>query len=222
MKKWFLVLLVSLMLFLSGCGMVQNINTGNGAASSETVYYSDTSAEDCYLCGGHIDNIIPSYWGQDNVALISLNTFEIKPIEINRYDKLDGHLIEEYAGSISFGGGESQNDGFSASMMLDCDRGYATGSLHFYEDEALDVEKARAFLCSDCLNRILPYDLNQCFGVGAINLATKEIRVFERRIIGFGLGDFHFDCHLMDKQKHSSDWMDLLIFYCPIRYENEY
>ena len=131
-------------------------------------------------------------------------------------------MIEEYAGVISVGGCESQNGGFSASMMLDCDRGYATGSLHFYEDEALDVEKAGAFLCSDCLNRILPYDLNQCFGVGAINLATKEIRVFERHIIGFGLGDFHFDCHLMDEQKHNSDWMDLLIFYCPIRYESEY
>lgn len=101
-----------------------------------------------------------------------------------------------------------RNGGFSVSMMLDYDRGYATGSLHFYKDEALDVEKAAAFLCSDCLNRILPYDLNQCFGVGAINLTTKEIRVFERSIIGFGLGDFHFDCYLMDEQKHNSDWMD--------------
>ena len=115
MKKWFLALLISLIFLLPGCGMVQNINIGNGAASSEAVYYSDTSTEDCYLCGGCIDNIIPSYWGQNNVALISLNTFEIKPIEINRYDRLDEHLIEEYTGVISFGGGESQNGGFSVS-----------------------------------------------------------------------------------------------------------
>lgn len=222
MKKWFLVLSMSLIFFLPGCGMEQNANAGNGVVSSDPGYYSDTSAEDCYLCGGHIDHIIPEYWEQNNVALISLNTFEMKPIEINRYDRLDGHLIEEYAGVVSFAGGESQSGGFSASMMLDYDRGYATGSLHFYDDEALDVEKAGTFLCSDCLNRILPYDLDRCFGVGAINLTTKEIRVFEERITGFGLGDFYFDCHLMDEQKHNLDWLDLLIFYCPIRYESEY
>lgn len=124
MKKWFLVLLISLILFLPGCGIVRNINTGNSTASSETVYYSDTSAEDCYLCGGHINNIIPSYCGQDNVALISLNTFEIKPIEINRYDRLSGQLIEEYSGVISFGGDGSTDGGFSANLMLEYDRGY--------------------------------------------------------------------------------------------------
>ena len=38
--------------------------------------------------------MILSYWGENNIALISLNTFEIKLLEINRYDRTDGRLVE--------------------------------------------------------------------------------------------------------------------------------
>ncbi len=121
---------------------------------------------------------------------------------------------------MSFGGGGSQNGGFSATMMLEYDRGYATGLLHFYDDERLDVDKAATFLCADCLNQILSQEIDRCFGVGAIHLDTKEIRLFEECFRGFSLEDFYFDCNLteLDDGSHS---MDLLIFYCPVRYTNE-
>ena len=70
----------------------------------------------------------------------------------------------------------------------DYDRGYATGHVDFfYDDEVLDVSKAAGYLCEDCLNKILPSQLDRYFGVGAINLATKEVRVFEEHLRGFGL-----------------------------------
>lgn len=104
---------ILLILFgLPGCGREQTVNTGDSSSTQETVYHSDTPSEDCYLCGGGIENLIPSYWGQNNIALISLNTFDIKPIEINRYDGITGQLIEEYAGTVSFGGGGSIDGGF--------------------------------------------------------------------------------------------------------------
>lgn len=215
MRKASWVLALLLLLVLSGCGPEQH------TASSEAVlYHSDTAKEDCYLCGGKIETLEPFYWGQENITLISLNTFEVVPIEINRYDRLNRQMIEEYAGVVSFGGGKSENGGFSADMMLDCDRGYATGSLRFYEDETLDTDKAASFLCSDCLNKILPQDLDQCVGVGVIHLATKEVRVFEESAAGFGLGDFYVDCNFMEGPGRNSRWLDLLIFYCPERYGN--
>lgn len=210
MKRFTLALLVLLLFSMAGCGET--------VPDCETEYSSDTSAEDCYLCGGGIENLIPSYWGQNNVALISLNTFEIKPIEINRYDRLTRQLIEEYAGVISFGGGGSTDGGFSARLMLDYDRGYATGSVDFFSDEKLDVDKAASFLCSDCLNEILPQKVSQCFGVGAIHLDTKEICLFEENLGAFGLEDFYFDCNLREQKRGDSRQMDLLIFYCPLRY----
>ena len=214
MKRFPLSMLVILLFILAGCGADQL-----PAPDDEPRYSSDTSAEDCYLCGGGIEDLMPSYWGQNNVALISLNTFEIKPIEINRYDRLSGRLIEEYAGVVSFGGGGSIDGGFSANLLLEYDRGYATGSVDFLNDETLDVDKAASFLCADCLNEILPQKVSRYFGVGAIHLGTKKIRVFEENFAGFGLGDFYFDCNLMERKNSDSNQMDILIFYCPIRYE---
>ncbi len=211
MKKFLTSLLALLMIALSGCGLKQD-----GSAFQENVYFSSTSAADCYLCGGGIESLIPEYWGQNNVALISLNTFDIKPIEINRYD--NGHLIEEYAGVISFGGGGSVNGGFSAHLMLVYDRGYATGSLNFRDDEILDAGKAASFLCSDCLNGIIPKETGQCFGIGAIDLATKKVRLFEESLGGFSLGDFYIDCNLKERRTGEPHQMDVLIFYCPVRY----
>lgn len=215
MKRFLLILLVLLLLGLPGCGKGQG-NSG----TTETIHHSDTSSQDCYLCGDGITNLVPFYWGQNNIALISLNTFDIKPIEINRYDRVTGQLIEEYAGTVSFGGGGSSDGGFSASLLLDYDRGYATGSVDFYDDEVLNVSKAADFLCEDCLNEILTSPVERCFGVGAVNLATKEARVFEKCLGGFTLGDFYIDCNLQ-KQGGDNPQMDLLIFYCPVRYKKE-
>ena len=221
MKRFIIVLFLPLMLVLAGCKMEQSADSNGTNASVKTDYFSDTSAEDCYLCGNGIENLIPDFWGQNNIALISLNTFEIRPLEINRYDRIDGRLIEEYVGAVSFGGGFSKNGGFGASLLQNYDRGYATGYVDFYDDEALDVNKAAGFLCEDCLNKILPSQIDRYFGVGAINLATKEVRVFEEHLRGFGLGNFYIDCDLQD-QDGDTHRMNLLIFYCPIRYEKEF
>lgn len=210
MRRFILALLVLLLFSMAGCR--------EDVPDSEAGYSSDTAGEDCYLCRGDIENLIPSCWGQNNVALISLNTFEIKPIEINRYDKSSGRMVEEYAGVASFGGGGSKDGGFSAVFMLDYDRGYAVGSVDFLNDEKLDADKAASFLCVDCLNEILPQRTGRCFGVGAIHLDTKEICLFGEDLGGFGLGDFYFDCDLKEQKSRDTYQMDLSIFYCPLRY----
>lgn len=215
MKRLACVLLVSLILPLAGCGAAQNALTVD--TDDEITYTSAISAEDCYLCGGHTEDagILP--WGQNNVALISLNTFEIKPIEINRYDRLTGRLIEEATGTVSFGGGGQQDNSFTMSMLVDSDRGYATGTIDFFDDKTLDIEKAASFLCADCMNKVLPQRSDKYFGVGVINLSTKEIKLFEENVVGFGVGDFYIDCYEAESS-NSSDRMHLSIFFCPVRY----
>lgn len=154
MKKWIISIVVSLLFILLGFGAEQRIGVDSNTVLEEVVYHSDTSAQDCYLCGGGIETIIPDYWGQDNIALISLNTFEIRPIEINRYDKQSGQLIEKASGTITLGAGGSQNGGFSANLLLEYDRGYAAGPLELFDDERLDVKKVASFLCQDCQSGI--------------------------------------------------------------------
>lgn len=215
MKRIFLMLML-LILILSGCGKEASTQR-EYEYGEEVVYQSDTSTEDCYLCGGGIESIVPWCWGQENVAFISLNTFEIKPLEINRYDRLDGHLITEVSGVVSFGGGASQDGGFSANLLLEYDRGYATGTLEFLGDKDLDLEKVSSFLCADCMNEILPQRTEKCFGVGVINLNTKEIKLFEENLMGFGVGDFYIEWHPYDED---SSKVHLIVVYCPVRYKN--
>ncbi len=217
MKKLTLFLLIAILFTMPGCGAEQ---TDSPADSEQVVYHSDTPSEDCCLCSGNMETMVPLYWGQDNVALISLNTFEVMPVEINRYDWLDGHLIEEATGVASFEAVKSPEGGFSANFLVEYDRGFATGSLDCLNDERVDAEKAASFLCEDCLNQILPQKLEPCFGVGILNLKTKEIKLLEEDIGGFEIGDFYIDCDLME-QHGGARRMSLLIFYCPMRYETE-
>lgn len=94
MRRFVFALLLPLMLVLTGCGMKQRTDpNGTLLHSAKTIYSSDTSAEDCYLCGDNSESPLSPYWWQNNIALVSLNTFEIKPLEINRYDRTDGPII---------------------------------------------------------------------------------------------------------------------------------
>lgn len=217
MRQSVFALLLALMLVLTGCVMKQSTDLSNASDFSKTVYSSDTSTKNCYLCGDGIRNLIPSYWDQNNIALISLNTFEIKPLEINRYNGIDGRLVEEYAGTVSLVVGNN-NGGFSTNLMLNSDRGYATGSVSLNGDEMLDLNKVASFLCEDCLNGILPAQVDECFGLGAINLSTGKVRIFDEHLGGFTLGDFYVKCDLQEKNGDTRR-MDILIFFCPIRYE---
>lgn len=209
MKRWILILLL---LLSTGCG------SGRSAAqTAERPFTSETSAEDCCLCGNGLERLEPFFRGQNNAALISLNTFEIQPIEINRYSP-DGQPIEEYAGTVSFGSGGADG-GFSAVLMLDSDRGYALGTVDLLEDEALDTDRVSAFLCADCMNRILPREPDQSLGLGVIHLETRELRVLEQGLEGFGLGDFYVSWHLEEGRFRGSPQIRFLIFWCPVRYE---
>lgn len=212
MRRLTFILLIMLLPILTGCRAKQVTIQDDG-----TEYCSNISAEDCYLCGSGMESLAFSDWGQNNIALISLNTFEVRPIEINRYDRL-GQPIEEYSGVLSSGHVGSTEDGYSARLMLDYDRGYAVASVDFQNDETLDISKAASFLCTNCLNDVLSQKISRYFGVGVINLDTKEIRLFEKNLTGFGLGDFYINCDLKRNQNDNSRQMKVLIFYCPIRY----
>lgn len=208
MKK-VLMLILALGLCLARC------DAGSGAASEQVI--SAASAGDCFLCGDSDS----SYWGQNNVGFISLNTCQVMPLEINRYD-IDGVLIEKNAGYAQSRGLQTPKNGFSAYMMQDPDCGYATGEISLRGDEALVMENAAAFLCEDCLHAVLSGVHEHSFGVGVINFETREIRALESCVTGFGLGDFYIHCDW--KQRDSakdSQKADILVFYCPQRYDGD-
>lgn len=130
MRRLLLTLLVLLLLGLPGCGKEQD-NPG----TTEAIYHSDTSSQDCYLCGDGIENSIPFYCGQNNIG------------DINGLDYWDNPDGLEPAGDDSWlpptdeGLANSQwNCGEGWYMELgkgNCDPNYAgTADLYYqFEDE---------------------------------------------------------------------------------------
>ena len=75
-------------IMLCGCGQ-QAEPERDWKAEAEAASVSCVSKEDCFLCGEGA-----GYFGQNNVGIVSLNTFAVMPVENNRYD-YSGQLIGE-------------------------------------------------------------------------------------------------------------------------------
>lgn len=207
MKKATLVLII-LILALVGCSMGGNADR----YFPDDHFESSVLPEDCFIC-----NPSTSHRGQNNVGIISLNSFEVLPIEINRYHN-GGILIEENTGTFTMRSFSSGEDGFQVSLMTDPDRGHASATVFFHSDEKLDVEKAADFLCEECLNKVTGKIYKNEYGLGIINFEAGEIDVFEENITGFFSGDYYIHCDFegWDKREKSNR-LDLDIFYCPLR-----
>ena len=85
-----------LIVSLTGCAF-------DNPAQSDGGVTGKASSTDCPLCGDNGKDAFPSLWGQDNIALVSLSSFDVQLIEINQFDA-EGKMREEYAGVVSFAG----------------------------------------------------------------------------------------------------------------------
>lgn len=183
-------------------------------------YDSDTSPEDCLVCGEGKGTALPLYWGQKNLGILNLNSFDLAPVTINRYDDF-GKLIEEAEQGSSTHITNTGEGGFFLSVTADTNRGYAHGHLSFDKNKALDMEKTASHLCSDCLNQMMEHcwsDVPFCMGV--IDFSTGEIRLFEEKITAFTFGNYYISCDSRDMDEGDLREIDLLIFYCPERYQD--
>ena len=215
MKK-IMILSVMILLILTGCNT--QVPQSASVEQEEPKPISTVSAKNCYLCGdGAKDN---PYWGQNNVGIISLNTFEFMPVEINRYDE-DGTWNMDEAGYMSSHGFQDDNNGFFAHVFEFPDSGRASGSVTLNEDRVLDTEKAAAFLCQDCLDTVLSDHYHPSTGVGVINFETRELHPLEEHMGGVSLGNYYIDLDWKEPDETPDDRdIDIQIFFS-IRYPGE-
>ena len=181
--------------------------TGCGSEPKEEPVISTVSPADCFLCGSGAGE--PFYWGQNNVGIINLNTFDVMPIEINRYDDY-GTLIEENTGCISSHSLWRDENGLHAHVYEHADRSRANVTVTLKADKTLDTEKLTGFLCQNCLDGVLSKIYEEATGAGVINFATRQIRPFEPYYTAFGLGDYYID--LDWKAPAQSADIDILVF----------
>lgn len=229
-RKWrelpVIILLSSLLLGCQNVGETEAFSDSTrypeeAGIKEEPRYISEISKEECLLCGDGEGTLLPLYWGEENIGVISLNTFELAYIGINRYDDY-GKLIEEPAkGSsmtrISTGGG-----GFSFMTYEDTNRGYARCDLYFNNDEVLDIEQTATHMCTECMNRVIIDDWGEPTGMAVIDFGTGELKLLRESLLAFQFGDFYISCKTeRDEAGEKGLEMDLLVFYCPKRYEEK-
>ncbi len=201
MKKIILLLLTGLLL------------TSCAERHREPLVFSSTiEKESCKLCGENSDSDIEKFRGQDNVGIIDLNTFEVKCVELTRYD-MNGQLIEESTGVFRMGGadfGETR-----IQLAYDVDNGYAHATIPRDHDKGIDPEALGSFLCEDCLNtfdsQAAYEELASQFGI--ISFETLEIDTLESHSPMFGSGNYIVICDYDEYNRIS-----LYIIYRPVRY----
>ena len=191
----------------------------NQEPAANSVYRSDMAVKDCLLCGNGSGTLLPVYSGQNNIGIVSLNTFQIAPVTINQYDD-HGNLIEEPSDGHSTHITNTGDNGFMLMISEDTDRGIARGTLSFNQDEFLDMEKASSLLCSSCLNQVMEDSFTtEPTGMCVIDFYNNKIRILQKNITAFQFDDYYVSCRSRERQTNDITLeMDLLIFYCPKRY----
>ena len=223
MKK-LITLLLCILLVLSGCAKPETSDTNTQTnytpkEKEEFIYTSKIKKESCYLCSKAGKTLLPAYAGQNNVGIICINTFDMSPVTINRYDD-HGNLIEEPAGYMSTTHNSFGEDGISTSVMANPDRGHADVHVYLKSHDSVNKKSVESMLCQNCLTAIMDEAWDAPYGIGVINFETLEVRLFEENITAFTFGDYYIDIDRRANKDNPEDVeLDLLIFYCPPRYE---
>ena len=212
-----LILTAACVLGATGCGQQQTAEDikRDFKAEAEAVYTSCASTNDCYLCNG-----MEEYEGQKNVGIISLNTFHVMPIDVNRYEQ--GQLIEENTGCLEMRSYKDPDEGFSAYLYVDADRRTAMGNISFNGDQELDLLNAAQHLCEEHLREFAESLHKSAYGVGVVSFESKKLRAFCDEVLSFPSGDYYIDCQLKEENKKTgSKEMRILVVYTPLRYGKE-
>lgn len=131
-------------LFLTACSHSEPAKSDiPSTAMKETVkleYTSKIKTEDCALCNQAGNTLLPIYAGQNNLGIICINTFDMSPISINRYDDY-GNLIEEPSKSTSMNHDNFGEGRMTTSITPNTDRGYANIHVSFSNDKDIDSKK---------------------------------------------------------------------------------
>ena len=210
MRRNSLLPILALLALLTAYG--QNPSSFDLSDYEHPGYVSAIEKEDCYLCGERTDHVLSTYWGQDKVGLINVNTFEVLPISINKYD-LDGQQVKEPQGVLIHEGIATGERNLHA--WTDPDRG--NSQVDISPGKAIDPEAIGAFLCQGCLDAFCEHYFVRDTPpeIAVVNFSTRELQPLVETCPWFTFDNFAVDVDFQD-----NGGMDLLIYYAPPRFQD--
>lgn len=211
MKKYILSALVGAATMFLLLVLIANTHNTKGTKEYEHIDYVSTIAqEDCFVCGEKES----THWGENNVGLINLNSFDLLYLEINRYGD-GGDLLREPAGvMLSCGMMDEEADTYAHAYCF-LDNAYASVQITGVQ-YAIDRELIQSQLCQTCLDSInsLWFTTQPPAEYAVISFEDRTIQPLLNAYPWFAAGNFGVDCEFKDEGK-----IDLLIHYCPNRYK---
>ena len=173
-------------------------------------YVSSITPGECYVCGNVDDFLASLHWGEDNVGIVNLNTFDLFCLEINRYDD-HGDLITEPAGVMFCGGLSDKKAQTYAHFLCFPDHAYAKVQLSGVQ-YSIDRCSVQQHLCQTCLDAInnLWFTDQPPAEYAIISFEDRTIRPLLHAYPWFSAGSDGIDCDFKDEGK-----IDLLVHYIP-------
>ena len=171
-------------------------------------YISSITQEECYVCSDTKDFSGFLYWGEDNVGIVNLNSFELLRLEINRYDD-HGNLLEEPAGYMSSSGMSNEKTESYVHAYCHPDNAYADVQLSGVQ-YAIDRDSVQNHLCQTCLDSIndLWFTDMPPAEYAIVSFENRTIQPLLNAHPWFSAGSYGIDCEFDEDGK-----IDLLIHY---------
>ncbi len=216
MKKCILSALVGALAMLVAIVIAANISAARKQEPQEYEhidYVSTITESECYVCGNGGDYTVSAYWGEDNVGIVNLNTFEMMRLEINRYGD-HGELTEEPAGYMSsIGLSDKEADTYAHAYCFP-DNAYASVQITGVHYD-IDRDLLQSKLCQTCLDSIndLRFTDQPPAEYAVISFEDRTIQPLLNAHPWFAAGYFGVACEFKENGA-----IDLLIHYCPNRY----
>lgn len=200
---------LAMFLFLLIIANVKSPKTSAPTEYNHIDYVSNINSDNCFVCSGQ-----GPYWGEDNVGIVNLNSFELLYLPINRYGD-HGELIREESGVMISGSLIDQEANSYVNSKVFPDNAYAFAELTGVK-YSIDRDSIQSHLCQNCLDSInsLWFTNQAPAEYAVVSLEKKTIQPLLNAHPWFSAGNYGIDCEFKD-----GGAIDLLIHYCPPRYQ---
>lgn len=182
-------------LFATLCILLALFVSNPHSAKQETPIgnYVSILKGDCYLCGNGSVTETSCFWGEDNVGIINLNTFDVLRLEINRYNSQGHHLGA--AGYMQSCHLSSENSHVHAYIFPD--NGFASVQISGVQYK-VDRASIETNLCQRCIDSINVVDGTAILEYAIVNFYDRTIHPLSNCQTYYNLGNYAIQCIFQD------------------------
>ncbi len=166
----------------------------------------------CSICNNSISPV-STHYGEKNLGIINLNSFNTITIEINQYNEygnIQKRRTEDNPTLIN------NFTDFSSVISTNSNRGYAVADIVFNPKEILDISNLKKNICADCLEEINSVNTDTCYTIWFLDFETMDLIPLQQDVTSILFNDYFISCKFSNTSSTTAQ-TNLLIFYCPER-----